>query len=470
MTCACESIHKFPCQFPGETEFFHITPHDDRKWCRFHLPMLDDKGNSSEKVRWEEGNGDRETFEKKIFLLLDAASPWDETGDGRADFRGVVFPERFDFTKFGKPFHVNFSHASLGTGAKFKGVRFSEAFFNNAKFGMMANFTEATFDDWPVFTEADFGFNAIFSDAKFRTPAHFTRATFGEAAIFSDTTFESSAFFSDTTFGGRTKFDNAEFHWIADFQAYDPAFSFSDIDFSGSKFLGPSTFTNRTFGNGVNFNGAEFRDIVEFHGCAFHPGMSFYQTKFLKTKGRFDGETEELERSYRTLKLEMEKLRARNEEADFFALEMECRRQRGSVPPFERFAATLYKHLSDYGRSIVRPLVWLLPLTVFSFLIYRDLGAIHAAEFRDESEILEFTLEQMFSPFKVWFSPSEGEGDLKAEKDGAEKSKSVKYKAVPDLLSNYPPLVKILASLQSLAAIALLTLFLLALRRRFKMD
>lgn len=32
MTCACKSIHRFPCLFPGETDFF---PFDGREWCRF---------------------------------------------------------------------------------------------------------------------------------------------------------------------------------------------------------------------------------------------------------------------------------------------------------------------------------------------------------------------------------------------------------------------------------------------------
>ena len=126
-----------------------------------------------------------------------------------------------------------------------------------------------------------------------------------------------------------------------------------------------------SFATDAHFNGAEFHDLVEFHGCTFHPGMSFHQTKFLKTKGvQDDDATEKLERSYRTLKLEMENLRARNEEADFFALEMECRRQRGSVPWFERFAATAYKHLSDYGRSVDLPLIWLLILTYVAHFLY----------------------------------------------------------------------------------------------------
>ncbi|MFP5469765.1 MAG: hypothetical protein ACLGGZ_08480, partial [Alphaproteobacteria bacterium] len=65
-------------------------------------------------------------------------------------------------------------------------------------------------------------------------------------------------------------------------------------------------------------------------------------------------------------------------------------------------------------------------------------------------EIAKFTIEQMFRPFFVWSATS---GD----------------KAI-DLVRYNPFLIPLLASLQSLATLSLLALFLLALRRRFKMD
>ncbi|HEX4888987.1 MAG TPA: hypothetical protein VFW37_01250, partial [Alphaproteobacteria bacterium] len=60
------------------------------------------------------------------------------------------------------------------------------------------------------------------------------------------------------------------------------------------------------------------------------------------------------------------------------------------------------------------------------------------------------TFEQMFRPFGAWMKDSIG----------------VKL----NLFQQGDLLIPMLASLQSLATIALLTLFLLALRRRFKMD
>ena len=64
--------------------------------------------------------------------------------------------------------------------------------------------------------------------------------------------------------------------------------------------------------------------------------------------------------------------------------------------------------------------------------------------------ILVFTLEQMFRPFYIWSEHTSP--------------------TAQSLLKKHSLLIPFLASLQSLFTIGLLTLFLLALRRRFKMD
>jgi hypothetical protein len=501
MTCACESIHPFPCQF-GEQPVF---PFAGKDWCRFHLPLQNAAGNKSAKGRGDDGwktryvgllspgntNGpiggikkgkELEAFRTEVHARLQVKKPTSPNPllapDSRADLRGVVFPPGFAFGNIGieHALHVNFEGATFGDHANFRdasiddeanftGVTFDDsASFDGATLGKRADFTRATFGGRASFGGMTFGNEANFYRATFCFKANFKAATFGNMTRFERATFEGYADFSDASFGVGADFTQAIFKDVADFSDTSPApnpniphrdLALRFISFRKALFNGQAIFENRAFATSSLFDGAIFENLAQFHGCKFHQGMFFHQADFRKTIGGNNTQTAELEQSYRTLKRAMADLHARNEEADFFALEMECRRQRGSVSPFERFAATAYKHLADYGRSIVRPVAWLLPLTVFAFLFYRDFGAIPGATFRDGSEILEFTLEQMFSPFKVWFSPSEGK---------------VVHKAVGDLLSQYPPLVKILASLQSLGTIGLLTLFLLALRRRFKMD
>lgn len=458
MTCACESVHKFPCQFPGETEFFVC---DGRQWCRFHLPLQDAGGNLSDKGRgkdgWEPKGGRRKIFTEEVHARLKGKTAVDgfivdpAVGAG-TDLRGVAFPALFSFTGITDTLHVNFEGATFGDRAYFRGATFGiMANFTGTTFGIMADFTGATFGDWTNFTGATFGAWAYFTDATFSGRAYFRDAIFGHSAVFTGATFRIIADFTDATFGGGAVFNSVNFQDSADFSvanSTDAKAKLQQVDFSNGIFTGSCKFDNRIFGTDVNFNGAVFHDLAAFHGCEFHPGMSFHQTKFLKTKGKDDDATERLERSYRTLKLEMEKLRARNEEADFFALEMECRRQRGSVPRFERFAATLYKHLSDYGRSVDLPLIWLLVLAYAAHYLYLGVAMIGCNP--GPGARLALTLEQMFRPFFVWAKSAPGTGNC--------------------LVENSPLLIPFLASLQSLGTIGLLTLFLLALRRRFKMD
>ncbi|HCO92084.1 MAG TPA: hypothetical protein DIT40_14030, partial [Alphaproteobacteria bacterium] len=168
-----------------------------------------------------------------------------------------------------------------------------------------------------------------------------------------------------------------------------------------------------------------------------------------------DSGTEALERAYRTLKLAMEELRARNEEARFFALEMECHRQQEDVPRLERAFASLYKLTSNYGRSINRPVVCLVVSLVVFVAIYWIIGCLTNPSLDQEQgqfpyDLAVLTLEQLVKPFSVWTRSSSS--------------------AQLPLVENNPLLLPILASLQSLFNLSLLAVFLLALRRRFKMD
>jgi len=488
MTNYCQTVHGFPCQFPAETDFFDF---DGKKWCRFHLPLQDAAGNKSDKGRgengWEEVQGGQwQAFTQEVIGRFISTSL---SQNAEIDFRGIAFPGIKLFSD--RQCHVNtrlvnFSNATFGDGidfyrtvfhgseVNFKGtifygsarfdsaqfsnpVNFSSAAFNGeANFGHIifpqgAYFTSASFDGEVNFTHSYFKSDSDFKYVKFNSKANFNNAVFLKQAEFEKSVFKKQARFENIIFKEKTDFSEVKFGQAANFsiQSLEPTdLALQEISFSKAIFSGPALFRNRDFTTNANFNGAVFHDLAEFHGCEFHPAMSFHQTEFQKTKGATDAATEELERSYRTLKLGMESLRARNEEADFFALEMECRRQRRSVHWTERLAACLYKHLSDYGRSLDLPLLFFLLLLDVFFLIFGCFAL--AAKDPESIRLAGFTLEQVFRPFYVW-------GDVPK---GAENG----------LVAAYPLLIPLLASLQSLITIGLLTLFLLALRRRFKMD
>lgn len=427
MGCACEAVHGFDCQFPAETQFYSF---DGRDWCLLHLPLKDANGNNSPKASWIRDDPDRQRFEDEVFDRL--RNPIDESphpifNHAISDLRAVAFPPEFSFAALaGTTLDPDFSHATFGNGTSFIRATFgNQTYFTDATFGTLADFTGATFGNWTDFTGATFGDGTWFINATFGNGADFTRATFGPGANFS-------------AGEGEARRD-----------------LFQKIGFDGAQFHGSADFNNRRFIEPASFANAVFHDIPLFHGCTFHQGMSFHQTSFRKTKGENDSETAELERAYRTLKLAMENLRARNEEADFFALEMECRRQRGDVPWFERVAAGGYKLVSDYGRSISRPVGCLAVSLVVFALVYWNTGWLTNPSLVQEPgqflfDLAVLTLEQLVKPFSVWTRSSSS--------------------AQLPLVDSNPLLLPILASLQSLFNLSLLAIFLLALRRRFKMD
>jgi uncharacterized protein YjbI with pentapeptide repeats len=378
-----------------------------------------------------------------------------------ANFIVVTFHREVSFDRASFRENVNFSKAKFNGTANFHDIKF----YNNEHKKNSVNFTEATFESSVNFNVVEFPYESAFINVNFKGTSYFDRSKFVGITEFNKTFFEKSVRFDNSILNGKANFSEVRFGGEVNFSIQDTRnaeLKFQEVKFSNSIFSGPAFFRNRNFTANANFNGALFQDLTEFHGCTFHPAMSFHQTKFQKTKGVDDDATEKLERSYRTLKLHMEDLRARNEEADFFALEMECRRQRGSVHWTERLAATAYKYFSDYGRSIARPLNWLLGVTMFFWISFWLINSFSDGKSIGDIllvikgggdgllSILGFTLEQMFRPFYIWSEHTSP--------------------TAQSLLKKHSLLIPFLASLQSLFTIGLLTLFLLALRRRFKMD
>ncbi len=374
--------------------------------------------------------------------------------DGRVNFQKVAFPYGFNFVELSGHLSADFSNASFSDNTSFSNVTFTAP----------ASFDKANFEGFTHFAGTNFGEFVSFTGAKFGVFVDFSSSLFARTAIFTDVTFTGAA-------------------WFKAPRAKDKKFDFPEITFLNAKFGGQVSFENRRFTSSTSFDNVTFTDRVSFHGCELHQGMSFHKTEFLKTHGGYneegfenDAATEALEWSYRTLKLGMENLRAHNEEAYFFAKEMECRRHRGDIGFFAWLAATMYKHLSSYGRSILRPVLWLGGLTLFMWGVYFTIGFLTLPATSNPAHdtyyvVVEpwrtarFTLEQMFRPFAIWSSPING--DAPVNPDDFSEAFTRPEKTYQRL---YGILIPLLASLQSLATIGLLTLFLLALRRRFKMD
>lgn len=112
-----------------------------------------------------------------------------------------------------------------------------------------------------------------------------------------------------------------------------------------------------------------------------------------------------------------------------------------------------YEFVSDYGRNFHRHLWLLVGFTVLVAGAYFRFLPLAGGEI-SRADAFSFAVEQVVRPFAVWSSTYL-----------ANVSSGLKT-----VLENAPLLIPALASVQSLFSIGFVALFVLALRRRFKMD
>ncbi len=324
-----------------------------------------------------------------------------------ADLTGVAFPGNVSFTGFTKD------------------KPFPRACFFKTAFSGEANFREAAFSGYANFIEAVFIGDAFFREAAFSGDANFFKAAFSGDANFFKAAFSGGAYFREAAFIGI-----ADFSGGADEEA--PSRRFRQADFADAVFEGRADFSNRRFLDTARFTRTIFHAAPEFHNAELHQDTDFTGATFKDTS------EEHAARAYRTLKLAMGKVKARNEEAMFYAYEQKSLRRRDDTPRPVKALSWLYELTADYGRSFVRPLACLVVVTAVFWLCYVLVATTPGAAF-------DFAMTQLVRPFSVWIP-------LKAAFAG-------------------PPLwLKFLATVQSVISLGLLTLFILAIRRRFRLN
>jgi hypothetical protein len=219
--------------------------------------------------------------------------------------------------------HINFSNVEFGQRVYFQRYYFSwPTFFDEAIFSGYARFDGAIFSDY-----------TSFRGAKFSRPGDFKRARFSGTANFNGTIFFDWASFEGSTFGGHASFINTEMR--------------TDTSFNGATF--------KT--NPPGFFGAKLHQSTVWRGVTWPP-----KPKNRNEAGRFID-------AYACLKLEMDRLRKHEDELDFFALEMQSRRV--ELGFWRGLPFAIYKFLSDYGRSYIRPLAALiLVMAIGTWLIW----------------------------------------------------------------------------------------------------
>lgn len=442
------------CQFNvAEEELYVASPHV--KLCKFHV--------SQQPAHQEQWHIDPEEVNEHLFAFVDTAR-----NAGRiADLSGVQVPGAISFERYTGDMDslpdVLFVNAVFSGKASFRGTAFSGiANFHGARFLGGADFSGANFSETASFRVSDFqhGVNfdgaefsafanfvnatlsgpdrdvTVFSDSKFATGADFSGARFIDGADFLDVQFSGDANFTETQFSAATFFVMVTFEKDALFRAarFDSLATFRRATFGGR-----ARFSDLRFVDTTDFSDAIFNVAPEFHGCELHQDTSFAHAEFRDHRGRPHTDAA---RAYRTLKLAMEQVRATREQALFFRHEQRSLRLRSDTPRSIKMISWLYEVTSDYGESPIRPLIGLGATFIVFFLFYFAIqtSGKPVLTWADSGDSLFFTAQQVFVPFRVFLSnPREPLGLI------------------------------LLTALHSILNVGFITLFIIALRRKFRL-
>lgn len=271
------------------------------------------------------------------------------------NFEGFIFPGR-----------ANFVAAQFSSEVTFKGARFSrDACFNGAQFLQRATFTEARF----------FG-NAFFSGAKFCDRVCLDRLVFARDANFDKAQFHQYAYLVHTQFHSYANFESSEFDHCLDLTH---SHFKGETVFDGVSFKDDALFTGLNVTHHlIRFRKACFCKVPDFRASKFAvppnmEGMNVEYVNFTRAPiwhlwaGRALG-GEDAAR-FRRLKELAGDARNHERELDFFAKELRAKRfyeTRGFGPILLSMA---YEILSDFGKSVERPIFWLSLLVIVAAAI-----------------------------------------------------------------------------------------------------
>lgn len=416
--CCYQSLPDRPddsssCQFDKDTK--RLTSVGGYTFCPFHLPYSE--ADLIEK--YGPSNGDNPRGYKEFWSEAEArafhqnvsariVNP-QKSHQSKRDLAGTVFPKTFRLSREQHP-ATSFEDCHFAQGVDFHKAKFADnvAQFKNAKFsGSNANFFDLRVDGGSLHFEG----------------AQFIRvdANFGTSGILKG---------ADTN-----------------------TYAIRVADFEGATFSGKAKFINRRFCNRTNFKNVTFEKAPLFHGSELHQDTTFPPIENFK-----DTKSNGAAHAYRTLRLAMKQQEAHEEEAMFWALEQRSKRNNLDLKQPKNWLpwslSWAYDLLSNYGLNAGLPARWLGGWIIYSAVIYACVaGSLEKLTRLDHwLGAFGFSIAQMARPFFIW-------GDY----DGAD----IKAALGSDVFSF---LIKMLATVDSIVSLTLIALFILAVRRRFRMQ
>ena len=398
------------------------------------------------------------------------------------DFRNFEFPgevsfQTAEFQRYAKfesavfIYDANFCQATFSKSCKFGNSNFTEiADFSYAEFKGHTEFSNVTFLSAAKFDATKFGSSADFSSTEFKGSALFRKSEFSDVASFMDAKFKNKADYLEATFFSVTTFHCAEFEGITIFEqcSFNSAVYFEESSFKKSvnfKAVGGKGFFSLSkvkFSNVPDFTGAHFEEAPQFDNVELKP------ERFKKSQAHESGTN--LPSHWRALRRLAIQAHDTERELQFFKGEIISRRGTEDNWTHARFwFGWLYQLLSDFGRSMGRPLLCL----GFSLLLF---AAIYACQ-------------NSADWYQVFIEPAsciDGSGDSRIVALGVSVTNAFPFAAISssDLLNQFyaclygiqesspviPYLVTFVGIIQFIVSAVLLFLFLLAVRNNFRIK
>ncbi|WP_296992108.1 pentapeptide repeat-containing protein [Thalassospira sp. UBA1131] len=330
---------------------------------------------------------DNAVFEGETFFSLSifGGNVWfkDVKFKGKAQFDRVMFLREVSFTRSTFKRKADFTDSSFhGKQTDFDRITFEgDALFIYTLFIGQAWFDNTTFESVTSFTQTRFYGDVWFSDAKFSPSTNLPRLAFEPTISFSRVLFEGDAGFSEATFDGETWFDNATFEAGA---AFDGAIFARSIRFTKVNFFSNSSFNSAQISKAFDMSGAMFSQPPDFRQSHFEEaplldGVYFQNRSrhehFLSRK-----QDSHVTANYRALKRLAIQGHDHGYEIEFFAEELRAKRiMVDKLFSLDWFLSAVFAVTSDYGRSVIRPILWWIPLTYLSCLSYLSAATIKNA-------------------------------------------------------------------------------------------
>lgn len=305
--------------------------------------------------------------ERMIAAIVDA-------GEHRAKCRGWVIhvPVRFEQL----PADADFRDATFKEPADFTGCRIENGDFSGVKFEAAVAFRNVTFqsgrfESIKALAPVDFSGATLtgveLRNCKFVSELNFDNVTLSSDILCTSCAFDGRTFFTRLS-GRQMVFDRAEFRG----RSY-----FNDTDMGHVALRSLDVLAGLSLGRAKNVGSTEFHDIswpklglAEEQDARRHSDSRLYR---------------DAERVYRELRRGAEGRRQYvdwdwldRRELEMRRLERSTRRPLlwGLIQTWLFSAEALYSVLSDYGQSLMRPLYWLLALTLFAFPMLFALAGI----------------------------------------------------------------------------------------------